>query len=261
MSAGLLAQGTKTWKRLSPDQKAQLAVTCQTRGAASSRNPRSYLAGQGVSTAEVDRLRAATIATGIDSYYADTSTGLVTGSNTEDSIQSACESVIHELAQKAQEAAEHGAERATEALKESVAHGTFIAVNGNVRKYMEDENIATGADVRKVACMGETVCEIAFNGDDPAKHPILAAIFGRPDDPESQLIEPMTSVFKAVFADRHIQTATISQWIDLQTIGGKIYKAPALSITCDRASANQIDWDNVKPEGLKQLCNYKLLPK
>ena len=234
---------------------------CQTRGAASSKDPSTTSLGQGISAAEVDRLRAATIASGIDAYYADTSTHLITGSNTEDSIQSACESVIHELAQKVQEAAEHGAERATEALKESVAHSTFIALNANVRKYMKDESIASGGDVRQVACTGETACEIAFNGNDPTRHPILAAIFGQPDDPESQLIEPMTSLFKAVFADRNMQTATITQWIDLQTIGGKVYKAPALSITCDRGAANQINWENVRPEGLKQLCDYRLLPK
>ena len=70
----------------------------------------------------------------------------------------------------------------------------------------------------------------------------------------------ISELFSALFSDPHLQRASLTSWIELQTIGGKIKRWPALTVSCDRAADSQIDWNNVTPAGLQQLCAYSLLP-
>jgi hypothetical protein len=70
----------------------------------------------------------------------------------------------------------------------------------------------------------------------------------------------MTELFGALFSDPKLQQASLTSWIDQQTVGGKVVLWPALRISCDRAANAQIDWGNVTPDGLRHLCSYSLSP-
>jgi hypothetical protein len=260
VGAKSLASGAGVWSRLSASQREQLASLCQARALASNRNPSSYLARQHVGAAEVGRISPTQLAASIGSGYSEAASDKAFGEPGE-SIGSACEGAIYRIATAAQEAGERSAERREAEIKRSVAGGSFIATDDSVRHYMAIEQIATPAEVRAVECTDQRSCSVGYNVPDPTSHPILATIFNQPDDPESQLVEPMAKVLAAVFADRRMESATVTEWTELESVGGKPYMAPVLRVSCDRAAANKIGWERVTPNGLRRLCAYKLLPK
>ena len=218
-----------------------------------------YYTSNGITARDISRLSPVAIARGIDAYYADTSQPLLGGPNTDDSIETACGTAIGGLVQQAQTQAQTAADNRKTQLEDSVTSHTFQATNSVVHEYMVNESI--GTSVRSISCSNELSCTVAFNDLDPGNHPILGLIFGQAASAtETQLISPMTQLFKALFADDRMQSATITSWIDLKTPGGIIKKWPALRVACSRSADRQINWDNVDPSGLRQLCDYQLLP-
>ena len=89
---------------------------------------------------------------------------------------------------------------------------------------------------------------------------IVGKILDVEGTPLSELTESITKVFNALFSDRHIQQATVNSWIDVETVGSKLRKWPALRVMCNRTAAEQIDWERVTPDGLKKLCDVSILP-
>jgi hypothetical protein len=144
-----------------------------------------------------------------------------------------------------------------QAVLASVRNGSFRVTDASVRTYMTAAQI--GESTRTVSCV-ENSCTIAYDDYDPSNHPILNKIFGTTSTPETDLDMPMTQLFFALFSDPHLQRASVTSWIDLPTVGGKIVRWPALTVSCDRAADEQIDWSNVTPAGLRQLCSYSVLP-
>ncbi len=52
----------------------------------------------------------------------------------------------------------------------------------------------------------------------------------------------------------------MESWVEVATTGGKGIKWPVLRVSCNRAAANQIDWEGVDAHGLERLCSLKVLP-
>jgi len=69
-------------------------------------------------------------------------------------------------------------------------------------------------------------------------------------------------LFKTLFKDERLQSATLTPYGSVVTVGGKHRDSPIMRMTCSRSASAQINWDDIayeRPEGFKQLCNYQLL--
>jgi hypothetical protein len=243
------------WQRLTDEQRLTLATECRAQAA----EPSAASFG---TRDQILTTSTASIVGDISGYFADPGNAVL--GNT---IADACENAISDEIVAGTDGADKQAARAQARsdaqytrIIDSVRNHTFQATDGFVRAYMSDDSI--GTSIRSVSCINGTDCAIAYNDLDPESHPILSKIFGSEiNDVEFQLIQPMTALFKALFSDPRFQSGTLTSWINFQTVGGEVVKAPVLTVTCDRAADTQINWDNVGPAGLQQLCsNYKLLP-
>src|SRR4051794_31431776 len=72
----------------------------------------------------------------------------------------------------------------------------------------------------------------------------------------------MAELFKTLFTDPRLQSATLVPHGVVTTPGGKEVNRPVMRMTCDRAANRQIDWDviaSTRPDGFKSLCHYEPL--
>jgi len=256
ITAAMTSQSSDFWQRLNSAQRVELANDCQLQLAEQTLQV-GGTDGGGNSKKQIMSLTGAQLAAAVDHKYADYS-------NTDLNISDACDAVITDRtgAQQARqaassEAAQAAADAKQQAILASVRRGTFRATNAGVRAYMSAAQI--GESTRSVTCAAGS-CTIAYNDADPTSHPILDTIFQTTSTPETELIMPMTQLFAAVFSDQQVKQVTLTSWIDFQTVGGKSKRWPALTISCSRAANAQIDWTQVAPDGLRQLCTYSLLP-
>jgi hypothetical protein len=143
-------------------------------------------------------------------------------------------------------------------LKESIEHQTFVATDASVRQYLSDELI--GEKLRKVSCHMETECTVALDDYTPQKAGKITTFLGLGRSTTEQLFEDPDKIFAALFADGHMQEATVIPWVELETNGGKGVRWPAIRVVCDASAAKQIDWDRVSPTGIEELCKVTLLP-
>jgi hypothetical protein len=255
ITAAMTSRSSTFWQWLGSAQRVELAAGCRSQLATEARqsNGDSY----GDSAAEILSFTPQQLATEVDRLYADYS-------NTIYKIRDACAVVISGAVQARQNAASDAAQAAQNAadakqqrILASVQRGSFRATDASVRAYMTAAQI--GQSTRTISCIANS-CSITFDDYDPTSHPILDKIFGTTSTPETELIMPMTQLFSALFSDPYLQRASLTSWINFQTIGGKVKRWPALTVSCDRAADKQIDWNNVTPAGLQQLCAYSLLP-
>jgi hypothetical protein len=179
-------------------------------------------------------------------------------------IQRACENGATSIEMRTEERRrdkvgneEEQKEEQNKKLIASIEHGTFIATDGSVRAYIKAALI--GESVRSVTC-SQSICEVSFDDYNPVKLGILGKVLHVEGTPLSELTESVTKIFKALFSDRGLQQATVTSWIDVETVGGKLRKWPALRVMCGRSAAEQINWERVTPNGLKQLCAVSILP-
>ena len=245
------------WHELTPQQKIELAQDC--RSALISKASGSFGSDEdGTTVKEIGATTPTQIATQITGVYAKEEPESVF------TIQSACANVVQSDArgreEKKQEktgSEEEQKEQQNTNLIASVSNGTFEATDSNVRAYMKAALI--GESVRSVTC-SQSMCEVSFNDHNPVKLGILGKVLHVEGTPLSELTESVTKIFKALFSDRRLQQATVTSWIDVETVGGKLRKWPALRVMCERSAAEQIDWERVTPDGLKQLCDVSTLP-
>lgn len=92
---------------------------------------------------------------------------------------------------------------------------------------------------------GNTGCSIVYTIKEPA-----GINYG------NETILPSTGVFKYAFSDKKVDSVTVTVQGPVTSTGGKSSTAKLFSLYCTRGSANQIDWDNVTVNGLKQLCRF-----
>lgn len=80
-------------------------------------------------------------------------------------------------------------------------------------------------------------------------------------DTDVELLEPQRPIWKALFADPRFTRGSIEVDGPLSSVGGKRSVGAYLTLSCDRAASNQIDWDNVDGKGLRTLCTYTPMAK
>jgi len=260
-STSMLAKDRGFWDDLTEQQKGELVADCRSRQAATwAAQSRSIVRGVPTSRLEAE----------INHLYAEQ------GSDTEVTIEGACKEAVEKIVQPEEEAAvarketkekreEEHKERQEEALKTSVTHHTFTANEQSLRRYISAEHIGEYEhSARNIRCTSEA-CNVEFNDSNPNPsgivNKLLGLATGRKSSIEEELIEAPNQIFAAVFADHRMQSATVTSWIDTETVGGKRRRWPALRISCSHTAAAQIDWENVSLEGLQQLCDYKLFPR
>jgi hypothetical protein len=247
----MTSQNEAFWQRLTTGQKTELAEDC-----------RSKLANHAPGWPEappphVRGIAPAQIVSYIDKLYSEEPESYA-------NIQRACENGATSIEMRTEERQrekvgneEERKEEQNRKLIASVEHGTFIATDSSVRAYMKAALI--GESVRSVTC-AQSICEVSFNDYNPVKLGILGKVLHIEGTPLSELTESVTKIFKALFSDGGLQQVTVTSWIDVETVGGKLRKWPALRVICGRSAAEQIDWERVTPDGLKQLCYVSILP-
>jgi hypothetical protein len=247
----MTSQNEAFWERLTTGQKTELAEDC-----------RSKLASHAPGWPEappphVRSIAPAQIISYIDKLYSEEPESYA-------NIQRACENGASSIEMRTEERRrekvgneEEHHEEHNKHLIASVSNGTFEATDSNVRAYMKAALI--GESVRSVACSQGT-CEVSFNDYNPVKLGILGKVLHVEGTPLSELTESVTKIFKALFSDRRLQQARVTSWIDVETVGGKLRKWPALRVMCGRSAAEQINWERVTPDGLKQLCDVSIFP-
>jgi hypothetical protein len=249
------------WQRLNVGQRDELAGDCRSQLISTTTQPGAGgTDSYGDTRAQISAFTPVALATAVTVLFRDPSNAVF-------DIQDACEEVVDTAAQQQdnQQTDSSVTQMDQRIAREDrvlamVKHHTFTATNALVSAYMKAD--AIGYAVRGVACLDRAVCTVAYDDVDPEHHPILSRIFGSGvNNAEFQLVQPMTELFNALFSDPKLERATVTSWIDLQTVGGKVVLWPALTISCDRHAADQIDWSNVSPAGLNQLCAYSVLPQ
>jgi hypothetical protein len=248
------------WGRLRPQQRTSLAADCRSQILASTHQGLGPTDSDGDARAQIAAFAPSRLASEVTTLYRDPSNAVF-------DIADACEDVIDIAAQQqdnrqtSRSVAQTDRQTARETrVLASVKNGTFVATDGDVRAYMKADTV--GYAIRSVDCIARATCTIAFDDVDPEHHPILSKIFGSSiNDPEVQLIAPMTELFNALFSDASVKQASLTSWVNQQTVGGKVVLWPVLTVSCSRSAATRIAWSDVTPAGLKQLCSYTLFPR
>lgn len=100
--------------------------------------------------------------------------------------------------------------------------------------------------VRDADC-GPTYCMISLRPTTP--------LF----DAEEEVLNDTRPLFRKLFRLKTLQDATITIYGKVTTVGGKEEVSQVGEISCTRKAARQIDWSNVEPDGLKELCSWAQL--
>jgi hypothetical protein len=104
-------------------------------------------------------------------------------------------------------------------LKESIADHTFTATDSSIRQYLSYELI--GEKLRDVTCRADTECTVALDDYTPHQSGKIATFLGLARSTQEQLLEDPDKVFAAIFADPHMQEATVISWDELETNGSR----------------------------------------
>ncbi len=262
----MTSQDITLWARLNDSQRFQLATDCRAQLIAQARQNASAGDGDGDeygdSAAQIAAVTPARLVAGVASFVANE------GQPGMDDITDACAMAIYDYdTQQASVqdnqgyAAMQSAAAKQNGFNTNIQHHTFQATDANLRWYVNADSPDTNT-VRSISCRQRTTCVVALNEDNPTDIPILRTIDGGGDGSlDGQLLQPLRDVFQAIFGDAMMQHASVTSWIAMQSVGGMSIPWPALTISCDRAAANQIDWQRVSPAGLQQLCSFSLLPQ
>lgn len=126
----------------------------------------------------------------------------------------------------------------------------FAATNDSliqtVQAAITSDSTATKLDgVPGATCTDEIRCNITYTVQEPVD-----------SDYDLELVLPTRQIWKTLFTDPRFQGGTITVDGPTTSIGGKKSTSDLYSLTCDRRAAQQIDWDNVDGDGLRQLCGY-----
>lgn len=216
----MTSQNWDFWNRLTSSQQTQLALDCRSQ-VADDVSGSSATDSAGDTLHQIALAEPTKIAHEVSEIYAEYS---------ESPIRVACEHAIpkvisnskQELQDEKTARGEHQAEQREERKENqrkmligTVADGTFKATNSHVREYIADEQI--GESLRSVSCVGEAICDISFNGPALTGPGVVEKLLNIESTPLSEALRPMRDIFKAVFADRLLQQATVTSWVELET--------------------------------------------
>lgn len=259
----MTSQNWDFWNRLTSSQQTQLALDCRSQ-AAGDVSGSSATDSAGDTLHQIALTEPTKIAREVSNIYPEYS---------ESPIHVVCAHAIpkvianskQELQDEKTARDEHQGEQREEqkenqrkTLIGTVANGTFKATSNHVREYIADDQIAES--LRSVSCVDEAACDVSFNGPALTGPGVVEKLLNIESTPLSEAFDPMRDIFKAVFADKHLQQATVTSWVELETKGGKLRRWPALRVACNRSAANQIDWERVTPGAVKELCTLTELP-
>lgn len=76
---------------------------------------------------------------------------------------------------------------------------------------------------------------------------------------EDEVLRDLRPVFGRLFNEENMREIGVNAFTTLQTAGGKETFGRIFFIRCDRAANDEIDWEVVDEDGMKQLCTYQLL--
>ena len=103
-----------------------------------------------------------------------------------------------------------------------------------------------------VNCTGQARCTISYTVQEAT-----STIFHKEHAADMQLISPTAPMWKALFNDPQFLSGTLTVRGPVTTAEGKAETAIYFTLTCDRAAASKIDWDNVDGHGIRTQCDYK----
>jgi hypothetical protein len=126
------------------------------------------------------------------------------------------------------------------------------AVTQVVRDAVAGDRFAAQMDgAPQVDCTGQTTCVISYTVREAN-----GTVFHKERIADEQLILPTAQMWKALFNDPQFQSGTV-------TVRGPVPKAHGDDIeiyfvlSCGRAAASKINWDNTDGRGIRTQCNYK----
>lgn len=76
---------------------------------------------------------------------------------------------------------------------------------------------------------------------------------------EDEVVRALAPVFESFFANPKARSLMVQPTTDLVSTGGKESVGNLFTLTCDRAASDEIDWQAVDEDGIKQVCDYELL--
>lgn len=261
ITAASLERDGNYWIKQPADNQTQLVALCLPRAArdakASYDEPRDVRA--------IRRLEPEQLVNELDKTYAEEF-------YRDDSIQEACNDKAPEVVREQRYAREEAkAKREAEAeaaarrrLRNFKATNELARLLVNVR--LGEENVDGKRRVRSVNCINRTTCTIGYMEDPTGS--LFEELFESNDEPEDAaqteraFFDSMAKLFKTLFKDRRLQSATLVAHGGVISPGGKESTAPIMRMTCTRSAHRQINWDRIayeRPDGFKQLCRHELL--
>jgi hypothetical protein len=262
ITAASLDKDGHFWNK--PENKTQLAALCVTTTA---RQEAEYDAS---SARAMRRLDPKLVIERVDKTYAADDGGWY--DSRDDSVRDTCDYEVPEIVFD-QEIAREEAKLRRQLQRQAEARRkleNFQATNELARVLMNDrlgdENVDGKKRVRSVNCVNRTTCTISYMEDPTGS--LVEELFESNDEPEdiaqaeTAFFDSMAKLFKSLFKDPKLQSATLVPHGGVISIGGKESVAPIMWMSCTRAAHRQINWDNIaydRPDGFKQLCSYQLL--
>lgn len=74
-------------------------------------------------------------------------------------------------------------------------------------------------------------------------------------DVDQELLDKQRETWKSLWAKPNIKSAEVTITAPVTDVGGNSSVSPILSVSCQRR--RKINWDQVTPDGVKQLCNWQ----
>jgi hypothetical protein len=103
-----------------------------------------------------------------------------------------------------------------------------------------------------VTCTGRTTCTISYTVGNTS-----GTIFHKEVAADMQLFMPTAQMWKGLFTDPQFQSGTVTVRGPVSTVHSNSQTATYFTLTCDRADAAKINWDNVDGHDLRTQCDYK----
>ncbi len=127
------------------------------------------------------------------------------------------------------------------------------AVAQVVRDAVAGDRFAAQMDgAPQVDCAGQTTCTISYT-----VHEANGTVFHKERIADEQLILPTAQVWKALFNDPQFQSGTVTVKGPVANKQGKSNVETYFVLTCNRAAASKINWDNTDGHAVRKQCNYQ----
>jgi hypothetical protein len=127
------------------------------------------------------------------------------------------------------------------------------AVTQVVRDAVAGDRFAAQLDgAPEVGCTGRTTCMVSYT-----VHEANGTVFHKERIADEQLILPTAQVWKALFNDPQFQSGTITVKGPVPNVRGGSDVQTYFALTCYRAAAAKIGWDDTDGHGVRKQCIYR----